>query len=138
MSAEAVVYALLTGAGPVAAIVGSGAGALVYPGLLPEGVKPTPAAIVYTLVSAMPMPAIDATAATHMTRSRVQVDLLSASYPQLRTLRDAVVAALRFQRGAIAGFQVVSVMLDLEGPVTHDEQLGLWHRPLDFVVIHEH
>lgn len=138
MSAEAVVYALLTGAGPVTAIVGAGAAARIYPAVLPQSVKPTPAAIVYSLVSAVPLPVMDTTSPTHLTRSRVQVDLLGADFAQLRTLRDAVVTALRFQRGLIATFQVIATWLDLEGPVTFDDQLGLWHRPVDFLLLHQH
>jgi len=132
MSAEAVTYALLTGAGPVTSVVGT----RIYPAMLPEGIA-TPA-IVYSLVTAVPLPAIDATSPTHLTRSRVQVDLLGSDFAQLRSLRDAVVAALRFQRGTQGGYFVNAVWLDHEGPITHDEQLSLWHRPVDFIVLHQH
>lgn len=131
MSAEAVVYALLSGAGPVTSIVGT----RVYPVVLPEGVKPP--AVVYGLVSAMQPATVDATSPTHLMRSRVQVDLVGADFALLRTLRDAVVAALRFQRGVIASFFVHAITLDLEAPVTFDQPLALWHRPLDFIVLHQ-
>ena len=130
MKAEAILYALLSGAGPVAAIVG----ARIYPGMLPQGVA-TPA-IVVELISSVQAGRIDAAATTHLYRARMQVNLLGADYAVLYTLRAAVVAALRFQRGVIAGATVHTIAPDNEGPITYDEQLGLFHRPLDFVVHH--
>lgn len=135
MNAEDVIYALLTGAGAVTAIVST----RVYPVLVPQGVQLAGPTIAYELVSSARVPAIDATAPTHTTRSRVQVDLIApeAGWATLRQLRDAVVGALQHQRGAIAGVAVHAVLLAFEGPVTFDQQLGLWHRPLDFMVHHQ-
>ena len=130
MKAEAILYALLTGAGPVTAIVGT----RIYPAMLPLGIA-TPA-IVVELVSSVHAGRIDATASTHLYRSRMQVNLLGPDYAVLYTLRAAVIDALRFQRGAIAGATVHTVATDNEGPVTFDEQLGIFNRPLDFVVHH--
>lgn len=132
MSAEAVIYALLSSAAPVTGWVND----RIYPSMLPTGVQPP--ALVYSLVSAVPPAVMDATEPTHLTRSRVQVDLLGSDFANLRIVRDVVVAALRFQRGVIATFTVHAVTLDHEGPVTFDEALALWHRPIDFVVLHQH
>lgn len=131
MSAENVVYALLTGAGAVTAIVGT----RIYPDYLPEK-QPTPA-IVYEQISSVRAPAIDAAASTHVTRSRIQVNVLSADRVVAKTLRDAVVAAAQFQRGAIAGVTVHSVLHAGEGPASYDQQLGLYFRPIDFLITHE-
>lgn len=131
MSAETAVYALLAGAGPVTAIVGT----RIYPVVLPEGIA-TPA-LVYTLISAVRSPKIDAFAATHLTRSRVQIDLLAKDWPTLNTLRDAVVAALQFQRGVIAATTVHSVLHGGEGLTSHDQELEIFHRPIDVIVTHE-
>jgi hypothetical protein len=131
MSADAVVYALLSGAGAVTAIVNT----RIYPVVMPQS-QPTPA-IVYEVVSAPRMGAIDAQDTTHLTRSRVQVNLLSADYVVLRTMREAVVAALQFERGSIGGVTVHSVLPAGEGPDTYDHSLRLFHRPLDFLVTHE-
>lgn len=135
MNAEAIVYALLTGAGAVTAIVAD----RIYPVMVPQGVTLTEPALLYSLVSSSRVPAIDARSPTHTTRSRVQVDLiaLEPQFAQLRTLRNAVVAALQFQRGTVAGAVVHAVLPAFEGPVTFDQQLGLWHRPLDFMVHHQ-
>ena len=131
MSADAVVYALLSGAGAVTAIVGT----RIYPVLLPEK-QPTPA-IVYEQISSVREPAIDAQAATHTTRSRYQINLLSTDHAVARTLRAAVVAALQFQRGSIGGITVHSVLHAGEGPVGFDQQLGLFFLPIDFLVTHQ-
>jgi hypothetical protein len=131
MEAEAVTYALLSGAGPVTTVVGT----RIFPTVLPIR-QPSPA-IVYELVSAVRVPAIDAYAATHLMRSRVQVNLISKDYGVTRTLRAAVLAAMQFQRGAIAGTTVHSVTHAGEGPVSHDQELDLYSRPLDFLITHE-
>lgn len=131
MIAEAVVYALLTGAGPVTSVVGQ----RIYPVALPMG-TPMPA-IVYSLVSAVSLPALDAQAATHLTQSRVQVDMVGHDFAALRALRTAVLAALRFQRGAIAGTTVHAVLHGGDGPPTYDMALDLHHRPVDLLITHE-
>ena len=131
MEAEAITYALLSGAGPVTAVVG----ARIFPEMLPLK-QPTPA-IVYGLVSAVRVPAIDAQAATHLMRSRVQVNLISKDHTVTRTLRAAVLAAMQFQRGAIGGATVHSVLHAGEGPVSYDQDLDLYMRPIDFLITHE-
>jgi hypothetical protein len=128
MKAEAVIYALLTGAGAVTSVVQD----RIYPVVLPEGVA-TPA-IVFELLSSVHVPALDAQASTHHLQARVQVNLLGPSYAQIRDLRTAVINAVRYQRGSIAGAQVHAVLPGFEGPVTFDSALGLFHRPLDFVL----
>lgn len=131
MSAELVTYALLSGAGPVTAIVGT----RIYPVVLPVGV-PT-AAIVYAVISSPRIGAIDAYAPTHLTRSRVQVNVLSADHKVLRDLRNAVVAAMQFQRGLIAGITVHSVLFSNEGPDFFDQEQRIYMRPIDFLLSHE-
>jgi hypothetical protein len=133
MSAEAVVYALLTGAGAVTAVVGT----RIYPEALPEK-QPTPA-IVYEQISSSRSGAIavDALASTHLTRTRYQLNLLSKDHAVARTLRAAVVAALQFQRGAIGGVTVHSVLHAGEGPVSFDPGLEVFLLPVDFSITHE-
>jgi hypothetical protein len=118
----------------VTAIVGT----VIYPVVIPENIKPSPAGIVYTLLSADREPVLDAQSALHLTKSRITVDLVSESFSQLRTLRNAIVSAMQFQRGTVAGFQVNAVMPAFEGAVTFDPALNLFHRPLDFTLfIHQ-
>lgn len=131
MEAEAVTYALLSGAGPVTAVVGP----RIYPVQLPLE-QPTPA-IVYELISAVRLAAMDAYAPSHLMRSRVQVNLISKDMPVTRTLRAAVLAAMQFQRGPIGGTTVHSITHAGEGPVTYDQALAVYHRPIDFLITHE-
>ena len=128
MSAESALYALLTAAAPVTALVG----ARIYPVVAPEG-TPTPL-IAYELVSNTRQPRIDALASAHLARARVTVNLVSADHAVVKTLRAAVVAACQFQRGAIAGVSVVSVIPDFDGPVGFDGALGLFSQGVDFMV----
>lgn len=131
MLAEAAAYALLSGAGAVTAIVQT----RIYPVEVPMG-QSMPA-LAYELVSAVPKGALDASAPTHLTRSRVRVNLVGADFDALRSLRDAVVSALRHQRGTFGGTEVHAVFLDYEGPVTFDQPLGLYTRPVDFMFLHQ-
>ena len=131
MEAELVTYALLSGAGAVTAVVGT----RIFPVMLPLR-QPTPA-IVYSLVDGVRVSTIDAQAATHLMRSRVQVDLISKDYVVTLTLRAAVLAAMQFKRGAIGGVTVHSVLHQPEGHVSYDQNLDLFTRPLDFLITHE-
>lgn len=127
MSAVSIAYALLSGAGAVTAIVST----RIYPVELPEGIALP--AIVIDSISNVRAGAIDADAASHVTRARVQVSMLTASYTQLETLRAAVVAAMQFERGAIGGETVVSVLKGPDGPTSIDEDMGgVYHLPVDF------
>lgn len=130
MTAEAVVYAVLSAAAGVSALVG----ARIYPGQVPEA-RGLPA-IGVEHISGVRVGRIDAQAPTHPTQSRIQVNLLATSYPQLKSLRAAVIAALQYQRGPLAGVQVISVLPDTQGPDTVDPDAGVYHQPLDFLVYH--
>ena len=131
MTAESVLYALMSGAGPVTAIVGD----RIYPVVLPEG-KPLPA-LVLEHVSTYRPPVIDAFAGTHMTQTRMQANCLALSHTACRALADAARAAAQFQRGTIAGVLVHSVLHAGEGPTTYDAETGAFHQPIDFMVTHQ-
>jgi hypothetical protein len=131
MSSEAVTYALLSGAAAITAIVG----ARIYPVQLPLA-QPTPA-IVYEPVSTWRPGALDAYAATHLERARVQVNVLSADHSVLMSIRAAVMAAMQFQRGVIGGVTVHSVLPGGEGNAQYDADLRLYFQPLDFILTYE-
>ena len=132
MSASKVVYALLSGAGSVTAVVPVDR---IHPIYLPQG-KGVPA-IVYEPISAMRTGAIDAYATTHLTVERMQINLIATDYPQVLALLELVKAALQFQRGVFGGVTVHSVLHAGEGPVQYDQQLGLFSKPIDFFITHE-
>jgi hypothetical protein len=131
MTAEAVLYALMTGAGPVTAIVDT----RIYPVTMPEG-KPLPA-LVLEHVSTYRPPVIDAYAGTHMAQTRMQCNCLAVDHTTSRTLADAVRAAAQFARGSIAGVLVHSVLHAGEGPATFDAETGTFHQPIDFIVTYQ-
>jgi hypothetical protein len=129
MSAQAIAYALISAAAGVTAI----AGARVYPAMLPEGVG-LPAAVV-RLVSNTRVGAIDAAATQHLYRARVQVNALAADFVQAQSLRQAVKAAMKFQRGAIGGVTVSSIVDDVDLSDDYDPELHAHVAPADFIIV---
>lgn len=131
MSAEAAVYALLSAAPAVTALVGD----RIYPGQLPEG-EPLPA-LVIEHISSVRLGRLDAQAETHPTQTRMQVNLIANQYRVLKAMRDAVTSALQFKRGALGGGAVIAILPDQAGPDLADPALGTFFQPLDFLVVHE-
>lgn len=128
MSAEAVVYSLLSNAAPVTALVGT----RIYPGIAPEGTAAP--WIVYELISNNRQPAIDAQAASHVTRSRVQVNLAAVAYATIKAMRATVIAATQFQRGTIGGVSVISVLPDGDGAIGFDGETSLFYQSIDLML----
>lgn len=130
MRAEKVIRALLLANATVSAAVGT----RVYPVTLPEGT--TLPAIVLDHVSTVEQPTIDANAPLALVESRISVTVISDTYTTLKTLTDACRVACNFQRGSIAGVNVVSVRRALVGPEYKDDQLRSFAQPQDFLVLH--
>jgi hypothetical protein len=129
MSAQAVANALLSAAAGVTAIVGT----RLYPSELPEGIT-LPAAVI-RLVSNVRAGAIDAAASQHLYRARLQVNALSAEFVQAQALRIAVKTAMRFQRGAIGGVTVASIVDEVDLPDDYDQDLHAFVAPADFIIV---
>lgn len=129
MSAIAVCNALLSAAAGVTAIVGT----RLYPSMVPEGVA-LPAAVM-RLVSNTRVGVIDAAAQQHIYRARVQVNALSSGFVQAQALRLAVKAAMKFQRGAIGGVTVSSIVDDVDLPDDYDNELHAFVAPADFIIV---
>jgi hypothetical protein len=129
MSAQAIANALISAAAGVTAIVGT----RVYPAMLPEGTA-LPAAVV-RLVSNVRAGAIDAAATQHAYRARVQVNALAAEFVQAQALRQAVKQAMKFQRGAIGGVTVASIVDDVDLPDDFDPELHAYVAPADFIIV---
>jgi hypothetical protein len=129
MSAQAIAYALISAAAGVTAITST----RIYPSDLPEGVS-LPAAVI-RLVSNVRAGVIDANAAEHLYRARVQVNALSSSFVQSQTLRTAIKACMRFQRGSIGGVTVASIVDDVDLPDDYDQELHAYVAPADFIIV---
>lgn len=129
MNAQAVAYALLSGAGAVTSMVGT----RIEPSMLSEGA--TLPAIVIRLVSTIDAQTIDAAAPYNLRRSRVQVNALAHDYAQAQTLGRAVRDAMQFQRGVIAGVHVASVVREFVHPDDFDTELHAHVVPQDFFIV---
>lgn len=90
-----------------------------------------------TEVSLVPIGAFDAQAEYSVVTSRVQVTVVGKPYPDVKALLDLVRRACNFQRGQIAGVDVVSVVRDTVGPDLSDAA-GNTIKSIDFkVTYHE-
>jgi len=108
-----VIRALLVGAAAVTARVPNEPDRIVVGDIPAEAPLP---AIGIKEVSCVPVGAIDAQAEFSVVTSRVQVTLVGKPYPDVKALADAVRRACNFQRGQIAGVDVISVLRDTVGP----------------------
>lgn len=90
-----------------------------------------------TEVGSVPVGAIDGHAEHSVVTSRVQVTAMGKTYPEVKALVDLVRRACNFQRGSIAGIDVISVVRDTVGPDL-DDDAGNSFQSIDFkVTYHE-
>lgn len=89
-------------------------------------------------ISLVPLGAIDAQAEFALVVSRVQVTVEAKDYASMCALISAVRKACNYQRGAIAGVNVVSVLRDIEGPDPDENDAQIYDQVIDFkVTYHE-
>jgi hypothetical protein len=94
-------------------------------------------AIGLTEVSMAPIGAFDAQAEYSIVTSRVQVTVVGKTYPDVIALIDLARRACNFERGQIAGVDVISVLRDTVGPDMEDVA-GNSIKTIDFkVTYHE-
>lgn len=127
-----VIRALLLGAGAVTARVPAdriAAGDVAVDKGLP--------AIGITEVITVPIGAFDAQAEYSVVTGRVQVTIVGKPYPDVTVIVALVRRACNYQRGQIAGVDVISVVRDLVGPDMGDAA-GNSIKTIDFkVTYHE-
>lgn len=88
-------------------------------------------------ISSVPIGAFDAQAEYSVVTSRVQVTAESRTYPDVKALLDLVRRACNFQRGSLAGVDVISIVRDTVGPDLQD-MAGTYSQSIDFkVTYHE-
>lgn len=127
----AVIRSLLVGSAALTAQVPA---VRIMAGELPQGIALPALAI--EEISSVPQPTIDAQAYALM-RTRVQVTVCAASYPQQKALAALVRTACEYQRGMIAGQIVSSLTLESTGPDLRDSDAQIFQQPLDFLVVHQ-
>lgn len=86
----------------------------IFAGPLPDSL-PIPALSVMEIATTE-IPTINATAPTTLVEALVQITVVAASYPTLKSLHALVRKAVNYQRGTIAGFAVVSIRRMANGP----------------------
>jgi hypothetical protein len=125
MSAEKIIYNLLTNNAPLNAVVPV---AKVYPGIIPLGtVLP---AIAYTLVSKIEQTSVDLNSVKKT--GRVQVTIASKTYPQVKQIAGLVETACNHKQGIFNNVQTDSVILDNVGADFRDDDAGIFYSTIDF------
>ena len=100
----------------------------------PDAVLP---ALGLTEVVAVPIGAFDAQAEYSTVTSRVQIAVVAREYPDVQMILGLVRRACNFQRGHLAGVDVISVLRDTVGPDMEDAA-GNPVKTIDFkVTYHE-
>jgi hypothetical protein len=127
MRAEAVVKALLNAYPGVTAIVGS----RIMPAPLPETLALP--AIAMRHITTTDLPTIDALSFA-LVRTRIEVTAVTKTYPLQKQLLEQVRIALQYQRGTVAGYEVVSIVRDNVGPDLRDDDKQIFTQSIDFIL----
>ena len=138
MSGVAVIRSLLAGSAAITAIVPA---TRIAAGDLPlNTVMP---AIAVTQISSVLRLTLRMSETPKMHTDRVQVSVLfkgpegspaGTGYPGVKALLKLVLAACPNQRGIINGFDVDSILPDLEGPDLQDDETALYSGSRDLIV----
>lgn len=112
MSAVKAIRTLLVGNAPLVGLVEA---AKIVAGTVQQGtVLP---AIGIKHIGTVPLGAIDAQAESSLVTSRVQVTAYAkGDYGTTKKILEAVRKACNYQRGILSGVDVVSVLIDMDGP----------------------
>lgn len=133
MSAVKAIRALLVAASPITAICPA---ARIISGVVPQGTAMPAISLLH--VSTVPFARMDAQAEFNIVTSRVQVTIMASSYPGVKPLLDAVRKACNYQRGVLAGVDVVSIVRDTVGPDFSNDEASIYYQTIDFkVTFHE-
>lgn len=114
------------------ALLSSVAGGRVYPVVRPQaGTLP---AVVTTLISLVADGRLDQSDGPELYQARIQADCYDATFAGLKTLVDAVRAAVHLKSGAYAGKTVVSSVMDLVTADEVDLDTGVYSQAVDFLI----
>ena len=133
MSGVKVIRALLVANAALVALVPA---EKIFVGAVKQGAA-LPTLLVSDIVTTY-QPKIDAQAAYSIATSRVQITAMGKDYPGVKSLIGAVRRACNFQRGAIAGVPVITVVCAGVGPDFSDDDSSTHFQSIDFkVTYHE-
>lgn len=116
MRAERAVAAMLTASAGVTAIVGT----RIYGNVAPEGTAAP--LIIYRKLAAGRVLSLSVGALAEVD-ARVELLLVARTYAELKDLGEQVRLALAYQRGAFGGTDIMSTLVDDEGPDEYDPDL---------------
>lgn len=128
MRAEKVIRSLLVATPALNAVVES----RIYPAPAPQATALP--CVTYAHVSTVVLPTISASGAYSLVQSRIDVTAITKTYAQQKALIEAIRIALDYQRGVIAGVEVISVIRGSIGPDARDDDLQLYSQSIDFLV----
>lgn len=130
MSAEKVIYALLSQASAVTALVGT----RIYPLQVPQE-DPLPAIAYASISDVRASVPLDDTASSRTETSRIEVSVIAATYPQVKALLPLIRSACHGFRGTVVGVQVGRISAELTGPALRDDDQSLFSQSIDFLVL---
>lgn len=126
MSAERVIFALLSGYAPLTAVVPIDR---IVPGEIP--VKVALPAIGYTHISSVDDPCVSAMPTTMVT-SRIQIDVVAKTYAQTKSILMLINQACDRRGGPIAGVRVQHVRRDTTGPDMSSPDATIFSQSVDY------
>lgn len=127
MSGVAIAHYLLSQNAALIAVVPA---ARIKAGVLP--LKIALPAISVTQISGQQMNTLAQNSASYMVRQRVQVTVLSTSYPEVKSILALVRAALPQTRSTVNGFICDAIYPDTEGPDLYDAQTLAHEQSVDY------
>jgi len=93
-------------------------------------------ALVYTIVDAAAMPHLNFSTERQMARARIQINPIAKSIAEVKSILDAVRAAMDFKLQQVyATKTVISSRLELLGPIEKDDDLGVWTQSVDYMLM---
>jgi hypothetical protein len=129
MNPELIVASMLNVAG-VTALVGNRRAM----GQLPQNTAFP--ALVYTIVDATPTPHLNFSTERQMARARIQINPIAKSIAEVKSILDAVRAAMDFKLQQVyATKTVISSRMELLGPIEKDDDLGVWTQSVDYMLM---
>lgn len=94
-------------------------------------------ALVYTIVDATPMPHLNYSVERQMARARIQINPIAKSIPEVKSILDAVRAAMDFKLQQVyATKTIISSRMELLGPIEKDDDLGVWTQSVDYMLMY--
>lgn len=106
--------------------------ARIYSGVIP--LNATLPAIGLTQISGVQHNNVGMNSALYLVADRVQVSVLSKTYPLQKSILELVRDALPNTHGTVNGFACDSIIPDTEGPDLFDSELAIYEQSQDFFV----